>query len=208
MNPTNIDWPGLDFTWNPVVGCKRGCDYCYAKKINDRFHIVEDFTKPEYFKKRILEPYRRGKPATIFVGSMSDFTYWPEAAQVAVVKTCKHNPHHTFMFLSKDDCAFQTILWPTNCILGLTITRSHSERMVENVNNFTLRHKRTFLSVEPLLGPVLNPLPEKLEHVIVGPMTGPGAVKPKPEWIQSVIDNTPADKLYWKRTMKPYLEAM
>lgn len=27
MNPTSITW--ADFTWNPVTGCTKGCDYCW-----------------------------------------------------------------------------------------------------------------------------------------------------------------------------------
>lgn len=32
---TKIDW--ADATWNPVTGCKHGCEYCYARKIAKRF---------------------------------------------------------------------------------------------------------------------------------------------------------------------------
>ena len=32
---TKIDW--CDATWNPVTGCKHGCEYCYARKIAERF---------------------------------------------------------------------------------------------------------------------------------------------------------------------------
>ena len=35
MNDTRIDW--CDSTWNPVTGCLRGCDYCYARSIANRF---------------------------------------------------------------------------------------------------------------------------------------------------------------------------
>lgn len=35
MNNTRIDW--CDSTWNPVTGCKGGCDYCYARRIANRF---------------------------------------------------------------------------------------------------------------------------------------------------------------------------
>lgn len=35
MNKTRIEW--CDTTWNSVVGCKHGCDYCYAKRIAARF---------------------------------------------------------------------------------------------------------------------------------------------------------------------------
>ena len=32
---TKIDW--CDSTWNPVTGCLHGCDYCYARRIAERF---------------------------------------------------------------------------------------------------------------------------------------------------------------------------
>ena len=32
---TKIDW--CDSTWNPVSGCLHGCEYCYARKIAERF---------------------------------------------------------------------------------------------------------------------------------------------------------------------------
>ena len=35
MNKTKIEW--CDSTWNPVTGCRHGCEYCYAKRIAERF---------------------------------------------------------------------------------------------------------------------------------------------------------------------------
>lgn len=32
---TKIDW--ADATWNPVTGCLHGCEYCYARRIAERF---------------------------------------------------------------------------------------------------------------------------------------------------------------------------
>lgn len=32
---TKIDW--CDSTWNPATGCLHGCEYCYAKRIAERF---------------------------------------------------------------------------------------------------------------------------------------------------------------------------
>ena len=32
---TKIEW--ADATWNPVTGCLHGCEYCYARKIAERF---------------------------------------------------------------------------------------------------------------------------------------------------------------------------
>lgn len=35
MDKTKIDW--ADASWNPVTGCLHGCEYCYARKIAERF---------------------------------------------------------------------------------------------------------------------------------------------------------------------------
>ena len=34
---TKIDW--CDASWNPVTGCLHGCQYCYAKRIAERFGL-------------------------------------------------------------------------------------------------------------------------------------------------------------------------
>jgi hypothetical protein len=36
-------------------------------------------------------------------------------------------------------------------------------------------------------------------------MTGPGAIPPKPEWIQSIKDNVLGDKIFWKNNIRKYL---
>lgn len=35
MKDTKIEW--CDSTWNPVTGCRNGCEYCYARRIAERF---------------------------------------------------------------------------------------------------------------------------------------------------------------------------
>lgn len=35
MLKTKIEW--CDSTWNPVTGCRNGCEYCYARRIAERF---------------------------------------------------------------------------------------------------------------------------------------------------------------------------
>lgn len=35
LKPTKIEW--CTHSWNPVTGCLHGCDYCYARRITQRF---------------------------------------------------------------------------------------------------------------------------------------------------------------------------
>lgn len=38
MRKTKIGW--ADSTWNPVTGCLHGCEYCYARRIAERFGSI------------------------------------------------------------------------------------------------------------------------------------------------------------------------
>lgn len=47
LHKSGIEW--TDYTWNPVTGCRRGCDYCYARRIANRF-------KPQACERPETEP--------------------------------------------------------------------------------------------------------------------------------------------------------
>lgn len=34
---------------NLVIGCTVGCPYCYARNNVRRYHMIDDFSKPEFF---------------------------------------------------------------------------------------------------------------------------------------------------------------
>lgn len=40
MDKTKIDW--CDMSWNPITGCKHGCEYCYARRMAERFGGYDD----------------------------------------------------------------------------------------------------------------------------------------------------------------------
>lgn len=46
---TKIDW--CDSSWNPVTGCLHGCEYCYARRIAERFGSKQ---KPESIERSVL----------------------------------------------------------------------------------------------------------------------------------------------------------
>ena len=35
MQKSKIEW--CDMTWNPITGCRHGCEYCYARRMTARF---------------------------------------------------------------------------------------------------------------------------------------------------------------------------
>lgn len=112
-----------------MTGCKRGCPYCYAKRIAERFkckgvkpgEVVECFELKEPFyqdernqpypfgfvptmhRYRLGEPARKTKGQTIFVCSMAElFGPWvPTRWIVEVLDACRKAPQHRYLFLTK-----------------------------------------------------------------------------------------------------------
>ena len=131
MNPQAFDGIGyVDFTWNPVTGCLRDCDYCYARGIAKRFQSpidtvaekspfshTDDFIcyegiyhcpfpfgfKPTLYQERLTEPIRRRKPVSIFVVDMGDlFGPWISYGwQKAIFDAVAKANQHKYLWLTK-----------------------------------------------------------------------------------------------------------
>lgn len=50
---TKIDW--ADATWNPVTGCLHGCEYCYARRIAERFEAREIYDPECQCQRHLIE---------------------------------------------------------------------------------------------------------------------------------------------------------
>lgn len=128
MQKTKIEW--CDSTWNPVTGCLHGCDYCYARRIADRFsshgerrdereiHVLDERVYGEEseksepfpygfvptFHRYRLNEYEKKKGRTIFVCSMADlFGSWvPDSWIEEVFAACEKAPQHRYLFLTKN----------------------------------------------------------------------------------------------------------
>lgn len=53
MRKTKIDW--ADSTWNPVTGCLHGCEYCYARRIAERFEAREIYDPECQCQRHLIE---------------------------------------------------------------------------------------------------------------------------------------------------------
>lgn len=189
MKKTKIDW--CDCTVNPVVGCSNGCPYCYARKLNDRFHFVNDWSKPEFFPERLKE-LRNKKPKAVFMNSMSDVGNWTQKQVWVVFDAIRENPQHSYIFLTKGFCDeasllklrdyYKSSMKRENIFIGKTVDRS---------SQFSICHF-DFLSIEPILEPInceLIGLNAWLKCVIIGAETGnrKGKIIPKKEWIDDIV---------------------
>lgn len=205
MNRTSIEW--ADFTWNPVIGCKHGCPYCYAKRMNDRFKFIPNWEEPQLIEERLKDkvprmPKKRNRIAqvispdkpVVFVGSMCDLWGWwvPVGWQKKVIEYIRNNPDTLFIFLTKNPSEYSKVYFqdnPENIIYGLSISellRAPTWAGVKIIELEGISHLRTLISIEPLLGTVKSDYIQFADYVIVGAQTGPGAVPPKKEWIESI----------------------
>lgn len=124
---TKIDW--ADASWNPVTGCLHDCEYCYARRMAERFSTSEKYERPyepvldapvrrvrkehepypygfqpTFHRYRLDIPKRWTKPRNIFVCSMADlFGDWvPDEWIQQVFDACKAAPQHRYLFLTKN----------------------------------------------------------------------------------------------------------
>jgi protein gp37 len=169
-----------DYTWNPVVGCRNKCPYCYARAMAKRFwkkrymeecnyhfnlhpdwvwtgdHLsgLKDF-KPTWLESQFNKKFPK-KPQRIFVGSMSEIYYWDKVWIQKVIDKTKQYPQHIFMFLTKYPDTYSGWLFPRNCWLGVTITgiRELSDYHLKFYHRYIKKENIKFLSLEPLLGKI------------------------------------------------------
>lgn len=197
MKQTKIDW--CDCTLNPVKGCSNGCEYCYARKLNERFHFVKDWNKPEFFPE-VLEQLKSKKPRSIFMDSMSDCGCWTVSQIRRVARAMKDNSQHNYIFLTKTPKLFvekcKTIVEDANngnVFVGVSVTRKSE---ISRLNYLPL-YANKFVSIEPMLEDfgdiyntdLCNPC-FYANTIIIGAETGnrKDKVIPKKEWIMNIVN--------------------
>lgn len=207
MKKTKIDW--CDCTINPVVGCKNGCKYCYAEKINDRFKFIPCWRKPKFFEDR-LKQLKSRKPKSVFMDSMSDIGWWEKAWCEKVFNAMQENPQHNYIFLTK---CYSSIIRSCvklgrgrlkNVFFGATITTQEQLKSYR-INAF---EPFDFLSVEPLLEPInfRRDLGASPKLMIIGAETGTRKDKviPKKEWVDNIVKfcNENKIKVFMKESLR------
>jgi protein gp37 len=130
-----------------------------------------------------------------------------------VLATAGEAGWHTFQFLTKQPHIARHYAFPENAWAGVTVENGKYDSLLRLYRFAGVQASVRFLSFEPLMGPAMV-IPEFVNWVIVGAMTGPGAIKPKPEWVQGIIDEADSrgipvflkDNLNWPEIRREWPE--
>jgi len=195
MSKSSIEW--TESTWNPVTGCNKispGCKFCYAERMAFRLKAmgVADYAngfEVTLHEQRLLTPLSWKKPQTIFVNSMSDLFHEdiPLKFIQKVFDTMRKAHWHRFQILTKRSERLleldEYIDWPRNVWMGVSVEIEKYTFRIDHLRQTRAYIK--FLSLEPLLGPLLQLNLKNIQWAIVGGESGPGA---RPMEKEGVID--------------------
>ena len=155
---------------NLVIGCTVGCPYCYARNNVRRYHITEDFSKPEFFpnKLRLME---KEKPQNFLLTGMSDLAGWETEWREQVFAKIAENPQHQFLFLSKRPDLLDIDTDLENAWFGVTVTRKLELWRIDALRK-NVRAKHYHVTFEPLFDDPGEVDFRGIDWVVIGTMTG------------------------------------
>lgn len=210
MGETKIEW--CDYTMNPWWGCEKvspACDRCYAEAQAHRWghnlwgkDAARRIMSDAYWKKPLVWNWDAGKEGVrklVFCASMADVfedRVDLDAPQCRLWKLIEETPMLDWLLLTKRPENIKRTIpwrgrWPYNVWIGATA--ENQRRYHERVGHLAgVSARVSFLSLEPLLEPIdLRPEVadfERINWVIVGGETGPGARHMHPDWARSIRD--------------------
>lgn len=198
---SKIEW--TEATWNPVRGCTKispGCKHCYAETFAERFRGVPGHPYEKGFDLRLVpeklrEPLLWSSSKVVFVNSMSDLFHdsVPVDYIRIVAEVMKLASWHTFQVLTKrsermsellrGDLRFAAEL--KNVWWGVSVeNRTYGLPRIEHLRRVDCSVR--FLSVEPLLEDLGKIDLNRIDWVIVGGESGPGARKMETSWVENI----------------------
>lgn len=195
---SSIEW--TETTWNPVTGCSKispGCKHCYAERMANRLAAMGQPRYADGFKVTLQEdivdlPLRWKKPRIVFVNSMSDLFHHdvPDDFIHDCFSVMNKATQHTFQVLTKRPERVRQLAdklsWGRNIWIGTSVETAEFSWRSKVIAQVPAAVR--FLSVEPLLGPIPRLPLRKIDWVIVGGESGPGARPMLADWARAIRD--------------------
>ena len=198
MAKSSIEW--TDATWNPVTGCTKispGCKHCYAERMAHRLKAMGQRNYANGFdltlQPHMLElPLKWRQPCRVFVNSMSDLFHRdvPVSYVKEVFEVMRRAHWHQYQVLTKRSERLRELApqlpWAPQIWMGVSVENEKYLYRIDDLRQ-TAAHIK-FLSLEPLLGPLLRLNLRGIDWVIVGGESGPGARPMDPNWVRNIRD--------------------
>uniref|UniRef100_A0A6M3IYR3 Phage protein Gp37/Gp68 n=1 Tax=viral metagenome TaxID=1070528 RepID=A0A6M3IYR3_9ZZZZ len=194
-----------------------GCTHCYAKRIAETMlrgrygYPVDDPFRVTFHPEKLKDSLSWKKPQTVFVCSMGDLFHEnvPFWMINSIFETMITHPQHKYLILTKRPQRLYEWADSTNAHLELIhphiwlgVSCENQQRANERIPILLqIPAAVRFVSIEPCLGDInLNLCHEcqadpdqchehnKLDWVILGGETGPGARSMHPNWVRSIRD--------------------
>ncbi len=215
---SKIEW--TNHTFNPWWGCSRvspACDHCYAetwakrvgqdlwgKEAPRRFFGDTHWSEPLKWQKEAKQFNERRR---VFCASMADVFEDRsdlDSSRLRLWQLIERTPNLDWLILTKRPQKIKKLspwaegaIWPPNIWLGTTV---ENQKFAKLRLPHLLKHKTSvhFVSCEPLLGHIdlsewlLSE--QKLNWIIAGGESGPGARPMDPEWARSLRDQAKKHK--------------
>lgn len=192
---------------NLVIGCTVGCDYCYARNNVRRYHMIDDFSKPEFFPNK-LRMMEKKRPQNFLLTGMSDLAGWKPEWQDQVFAKIANNPQHQFLFLSKRPDLLNIDTDLDNVWFGVTVTRKSELWRIDALRK-NVRAKHYHATFEPLFDNPGEVDFQDIGWIVIGTMTGPQSrrVRTDPEWVYSLTEQAHSLDIpvFWKEDLVPIM---
>lgn len=217
-NASSIEWTEVTWNpVAACTKVSPGCTHCYAERMSRRLRamaecaaldgrepgrlaryatVIDD--RGRWTGRIALDEGALGEPLgwkrsrVVFVNSMSDLFHprVPVSFIERVFETMNRCPQHTFQVLTKrPELAAQVadrLTWTPNIWLGASVESAEYRDRVDWLRRIPAATR--FLSVEPLLGPIPRLSLDRIDWVIVGGESGPGARPIDPDWVRPIRD--------------------